>query len=204
MGGLEQAFLWTAAALLAWSVFSTAPSAKPGLPPPTTEASCFPPGSSVVLIGDSLSVGMGEPMATLAASCGTPFVTHAKIGTSVTQWAQDSWITPVLALHPSVILVSLGANDFGRGDHDNVVAAIQSLVQQVRSSGARLFWIEPLTMPFPDKIGVEDAWKSAVGADWYPSALLDIPRSPDHIHPTGAGYVTFATAVWRWAAGRMP
>ena len=211
MTGLEQAILWTAVGMVAWAVLAPSgapvPVPRPTLPaapmPPPGELACPPAGLSVALIGDSLAVGLGPPMARMAQACGTSFSVNAKVGTSVVQWVQDSWLQPVLDHNPSIVLVSLGANDFGRNDRDNVAASIRTLVGKVRAAKARLIWIEPLTMPFPDKIGVVEAWKAVVGDDWYPSYDLYIPRSPDHIHPTGAGYATFADKVWHFMANKV-
>lgn len=206
MTNLQLALLFGGLGLLAWAVFAPggAVAVLPVLPLPVGgDAACPAAGHSVVLIGDSLAVGMKGPMAKLAVACATTFSSSAEVGTSVTQWAKDQRLVPVLALHPTAVLVSLGANDFGRNDQANVFASINALVTKVRAAGARILWIEPLTMPFPDKLGVVPAWKASVGEDYYPGSQLDIPRAGDKIHPTPAGYATFAEKVWRWAAGRL-
>lgn len=198
------------AGLLAWLALRPAspsvpvPPPVPGPPVPNGLLACPPAGTRVLLLGDSLAVGMDQPMQSLAAQCGVAFLGQAKVGTSVTQWSKESWIGPALDLaRPNVVLVSLGANDFGRNDAANVQASTSSLVSRIRSYGARVFWMAPPTMPFEDKVGAEAAWKAAVGSDWFDAAVLDIPRSPDRIHPTGAGYRTMAGAFWNFMAARV-
>ena len=212
-----------AVGLLAWAIYratsakqaasSTSPPGQqpivpvdPGLPiePPTPRA--CPSSARVLLIGDSLvgdapSNGLQKRMAELATACGTPFHARGVVGSHVTQWASDSWLLPELEQStPTVVLISMGTNDFQRTDPANVQAGVTKLASKVRAYGARLLWICPPVMPLADKIGVRDMWKAEVGTDWYPSELLTIPRAGDGIHPTPAGYKQFAEAIWPWAA----
>jgi hypothetical protein len=141
-------------------------------------------------------------MTALAGGCNTPFVAKAVVGSHVTEWASDGWLLPALsAFTPNVVLVSLGANDFGRNDPSNVQAGVTSLVAKIRAAGARVLWISPLKEPFMDTVGALSMWKAAVGTDWFDSSLLTLPRSGDGIHSTPAGYATWAADLWHWASG---
>ena len=140
-------------------------------------------------------------MAQLAAACGTPFVAKGVVGSHVTQWSDDSWLNPPMnAAQPSVVLLSMGTNDFQRTDPANVATGIHTLASKVRARGARLLWIDPPAMPVPDKVGVRSMWKAEVGYDWFNAESMVIPRGGDGIHPTVAGYKQFAEAVWPWMA----
>jgi len=153
------------------------------------------------LVGDAPSNGLQYRMAQLAAACGTPFSAKGVVGSHVTQWADDSWLSPPMdASQPSVVLLSMGTNDFGRTDPANVATGIHTLASKIRARGARLLWIDPPVMPVADTVGVRAMWRAEVGSDWFNSEALAIPRGGDGIHPTVAGYKMFADAVWPWMA----
>jgi lysophospholipase L1-like esterase len=171
--------------------------------PAAMERDCPADGERILLIGDSLSAGLGPMMAEHAAACGTSFVHHGVVGSHVTEWAHDSWLLPQLdAARPTTVIVSLGGNDFRRFDPDNVRRGIDTFIAKVRASGARLLWISPPTMPFPDRVGARDMWHQAIdGAEdiaWYPTEALSIPRQEDRVHPTPEGYGDLARTLWRW------
>ena len=185
---------------------------QPGVEPVVTitalvEADCPSEGTRVLLIGDSLSVGLGRPMAQLAKSCGTPFHQGGVTGSHVTQWDQDGWLLPQLAYSkPTVALVSLGGNDFIRNDPHNVARATESLVAKLRERGIELLWISPPTMPFNDRVGARQLWQHALGGEagssWYPSEQLELARVGDKIHLTPHDNVSFAGKLWRWMSAR--
>lgn len=151
----------------------------------------------VLLVGDSLAVGMNGPMKALAADSGIEYRGKAEQGTRIDQWAKSKLQPEIDAFDPSVVLVSLGTNDMKMADP---VAAqtphVQTILQRARDAGARVVWIVPPTMPFEDQ-GVRQMIVDAkpdgvVRADW-----LVLPRAGDKIHMTPDGYKQFAAAVWQ-------
>lgn len=181
-----------------------APAAPP-LPPASPRPGCPADNTRVLLVGDSLAAGLGPVMERLATACGTPFWHHGVVGSHATQWVHDEWIVPQLdRAQPTVVLVSLGGNDFQRFDPDRVEVAIANLVAKIRKQGAQLLWISPPTMPFRDRIGARDMWKSALGGevhrDWYPTEKLTIPRVHDRVHPTAKGNHALSRILWQWTA----
>ena len=177
----------------------------PALDPPAPTEACPDQTARVLLVGDSLSVGLGPVMARLARECGTSFFHHGVVGAHVTQWAQDSWLLPQLErAQPNLVVVSLGGNDFQRNDPAAVEAAVASMVTKVRARGAKLLWISPPTMPFDDAVGARVMWQRAldgqIDRDWFPTEMLEIPRARDRVHPTIAGYHDLGRRLWSWIA----
>lgn len=183
---------------------ATRPSA-PERPNAPQSAGCPPPGTRVLLIGDSLAVGLKISLAERAQRCpGVDFVGRAFVGAHVTQWDGRA---PRLKLaldanRPTHVLISLGGNDMGRNDPEEVRASVQRLVGELRDRGVVPLWIDPPEFPFPDAIGVRSMWRAAIAR---PSSIFDaraiaLPRAADGIHPTAAGYEMLATALWAWLA----
>jgi lysophospholipase L1-like esterase len=141
-----------------------------------------------------------------ARACDNAFYTHGVVGSHVTEWVQPSWLAAEIErAAPTVVMVSMGGNDFGRHDADRVAAGVERFVAQVRQSGARLLWISPPTMPFADRIGVRGMWRQAIGernVDWFPTEDLIIERVADRVHPTIAEYGVLSATLWRWLAAR--
>jgi lysophospholipase L1-like esterase len=154
----------------------------------------------VLLLGDSLAVGLAPELAKLAKRDSVDFAAEPKGGTSVCQWVEDSWLLPPLKKHnANLLLLSLSANDYQRNDPEHVRASINELVRKAQGYGVRVRWIAPPRMPFRDPNDVRQMWVDALGSEpWFDGEELDIPRGPDHIHPTGPGYAAFALAVWSW------
>lgn len=181
------------------------PGQQPGATPepvPGPAQGCPAAGHRVLLIGDSYAAGLGPPMDVIARACGTPFQHHGVVGSHVTQWT--GWVDADLSsFAPTVVLLSMGGNDYQRTDPENVQAAVRELARKIRASGARLLWIGPLELPFADRIGVQDMWKAEVGSDWFDSKQLVLPRAPDGVHSTPAGYAVWSTHVWEWMAARI-
>jgi len=174
-------------------------------------------GMRVLLIGDSLAVGMAPYFATLAKEAGVTFKAMATIGTRIDQWASNADLKKLLeTFQPELVLVSLGTNDsFMQGK--DVVTKQQAqleklyalLTQWPRSKDYGLgpdhvVWIGPPALPKPPNPGISKMIQDAAGGTLSPrffyfhSEKLNMPRGPDNLHPTARGYAGWAGAIWHW------
>jgi len=174
-------------------------------------------GMRVLLIGDSLAVGMAPYFSALAKEAGIDFKALATVGTRIDQWASNADLKKLLeTFQPELVLVSLGTNDsFMQGK--DVVPKQQTqleklyalLTQWPRSKDyglgpEHLVWIGPPTLPKPPSPGVSKMIQDAAGNALSPryfyfhSEKLDMPRGPDNLHPTARGYAGWAGAIWHW------
>lgn len=179
-----------------------APAKLQPKPQPKPTGPCPPAGTSILLVGDSLAVGLYPRLEKLADGCGVEFDAHPIGGSNVSQWA--AWIGADLAIwKPLVVLASIGGNDFQRTDPDKVRVAIGKFVAAVRGAGARLLWISPPTFPFADTAGVRAMWAEVPLLDTFPAEQYEIPRAGDKIHPTATGYDMLAGLIWTWASDTL-
>lgn len=171
---------------------------------------CPPASRPVLLIGDSLAVGLAPRLQKLAASCSVPFGADAQVGSHVTEWGAARFDAALARLGAGgvvggVVLVSLGGNDYQHADPAKVADAIAGLVAQIKDAGARPRWIAPPRLPFEDRAGVVALWRYELGGaapwrDYYPTSDVDVAIGPDGIHPTARGYDELGRSVWKWLA----
>lgn len=161
---------------------------------------------TVLLLGDSLAVGLKSHFPML----GQPVTPEAIIGTTVEYWASgqgNAALRRDLANKPSLVLVSLGGNDAfvpRLNAADITKRATESLLKQIKDAGGQVVWIGPPSLP-PEYGGrkpdprVIIAIREAVLADptnrWIDVTGLNIPRSPDQLHPTADGYHLWAQYI---------
>jgi lysophospholipase L1-like esterase len=166
-------------------------------------------GGRLLLVGDSLSVGLAAPLKALALESGVDWRYVGETGTRIDQWAsgvQGAKLDALLAsFHPTLVLISLGTNDEALKKYNastDVLAKqkpyVQKLLEKIRASGAEAAWIGPPTLDF--QIPEFRAWlKAEIGQrHWFPSDKYDIPRQPDRIHPTIKGYAGWSGLIWQW------
>jgi len=174
-------------------------------------------GLRILLIGDSLAVGMAPHFATMAKEAGADFKSLAIVGTRIDQWAASAELKALLgSFQPELVLVSLGTNDsFMKGA--DIVAKQQAQLEKLlavltewprkRDYGLgpeHVVWIGPPTLPSPPSPGIPKMIQDSAGSALKPryyyfhSERLDLPRGPDGIHPSVRGYAGWAGAIWHW------
>ena len=148
----------------------------------------WPAPKRVALIGDSYAVGLGPELAKIFPD----FKFEGHVGSNTWQWATHQkacgqcgdWIT---AFKPDLVLVALGVNDVKPNLND-----YQTIVRGLRGIGARVVWIEPpvqrMTNALYDAIRASDVERVPAP---------NVPLSADGLHPTGAGYQTWAQEIAR-------
>lgn len=149
----------------------------------------------VLLVGDSLAVGLGPSARADGAAV------SAKGGTVSRQWITRGWFAAALeASRPELVLVCLGTNDAaGQIDAGTFAAQVAQLEQLARAKGARVVWLFPPPMPY--SLEQIRAGLSRAEADVLePPASLE--RAPDRIHLTPAAYAAWWRAVAPAAFGR--
>lgn len=162
------------------------------------------PGESrVLVIGDSLAVGLSPYLADMAKQERIGFSSLAIVGTRIDQWSDNAALKERLtSFRPTIVLVSLGTNDEYLSGSDAVTrqqAALRRLVALLMTaSPEHIIWIGPPTLPKPTN-GIVAMLQDAVPSrDYFHSESLTIPRGPDGIHPTARGYAGWAGAIWQW------
>jgi len=164
---------------------------KRGLPP-------------ALLVGDSLAVGLAGPFKSL----GLAHRSIAVQGTTVDYWTKGgkTKLQSALAGKPGLVFVSLGTNDAYAGPSyaSTAADATTRLLTTIASSGAQVIWIGPPALPptyggKPTAQSVIDAIRSVVeataGAMWLDNSAFAIPRAADQLHPTAAGYSSWANLL---------
>lgn len=174
-------------------------------------------GMRVLLIGDSLAVGMAPHFAALAKEAGIDFKALATSGTRIDQWAANPELKKLLeSFQPELVLVSLGTNDSymqGSGAVQKQQAQLEKLLSVLTEWPRRrdyglgpdhIVWIGPPTLPKPPSPGIPKMIQDASGSVLSPrfyyfhSEKLTMPRAADGIHPNVRGYAGWAGAIWHW------
>lgn len=174
-------------------------------------------GMRVLLVGDSLAVGMAPYFGALAKEAGVEFKSLATVSTRIDQWASSAELAKLLtSFQPDMVLISLGTNDSymtgGASTVEKQRAALEKLyallTQWPRSSGTgrgpeHVVWIGPPTLPKPNPAMtgmIQDAAGNALSPrfHYFHSDRLSLPRGPDGLHPTARGYAGWAGAIWHW------
>lgn len=164
------------------------------------------PGSRVLLIGDSLAVGLGPYLKQLATDSQAPYVGSGVPGSRIDQWTRSQWLLQTLnEFRPDIVLVSLGTNDaymrFDDSSRELQLAAQRRLLALLEESGAQVVWILPPELdPYMGKRPDDEfvARLSDAPDHVFDSAALEIPRGPDGLHPTMRGYGGWAGSIWQW------
>jgi len=160
--------------------------------------------SRVLVIGDSLARGMTPHFRTLADETGIPLLSIAVPGTRVNQWADSAELgAQLINFDPTHVFISLGTNDaYTNFDPEDVGADVEDLVDTINETNAHVIWIGAPTLPefsagAPLHEDILDTIR-ATAPNYFDSTDLIIPRGPDNLHPTAAGYAGWAGALWNW------
>jgi len=158
------------------------------------------PDTRLLLVGDSLAVGLAPHLELLAEEEGIEdYRALAVSGSRIDQWADSAALEEVLeTFHPTLVLVSLGTNDeaLGPGAADRQAEALDELLALFEDTDAAIAWIGPPELPFEGG-GVRELLMEAV-PHYFDSEDYEIPRGPDDLHPTAAGYAGWAGVIWTW------
>jgi lysophospholipase L1-like esterase len=205
---------------------NAAPSPKP--PSSTVPASYVPETPSVtppaaephriLLVGDSLAIGLQKPLRERAVKLRVPFASSAQQGTTIRQWLTGKGLTKPLAAvldgaKPTLTLVSLGTNDMRGNDPAAAGREGGQLVDLLLRNGAgAVGWILPPTMPFAER-GFRAALLDELARRTirsFDSTKLVLTRGGDQIHPDANSYALWANAIADWwpfsllASGAFP
>ena len=165
-------------------------------------AKCVPniqAGSRVFLVGDSLGVGIGPYLKKLCTGIGADFAATTQISTTTNFWVgNDDFKSQIASFQPTLTIVSLGTNDTaGNTPAEQLSTNIANLLAIIQATGSAVYWVlPPSPLPFPDRFS---ALVRAQGVPVFESGQLDIPRGPDNLHPTVAGYAGWAGVIWQSA-----
>lgn len=160
--------------------------------------------SRVLVIGDSLAHGMAPHFRGLAEEEDLPILTLTRPGSRIDQWVDSIELDSALdSFEPTHVLVSLGTNDAYTDFSANVIGEeAAELVQLIEEAGAYVIWIG--VPDLPAVYGGRDINEESLdeiereAPYYYESTDLEIPRGPDNLHPTAAGYAGWAGAIWGW------
>ena len=201
MDARKRAWLWAGLGLgfaAVGGVVVYAASSSPGEAPTGAGPAPLPParkriaeGDRLLLVGDSLAVGLTLPLKQLATSSGVKFAAMAKESTTIAHWSTADFP------ESDVVLVVLGTNDMKLLDPLSERPKLDALLAKLSKLSKRVVWVLPPPMPFPDKgvlAMIDEAARAAKIALVPP---LDIPRAPDKIHSTARGYAAWAGFIWR-------
>ncbi len=152
-------------------------------------------GENVLLIGDSLAVGLAGRLGALVSEAGGTFSGQGVNSTTVHDWAPRMGSLG----SPTVLLVSLGTNDM-RGGRSDFSGDVASIVDAGKSAGARVYWISPPKMPFSEgSIRSELASTLASrGVPLFHSETADYARAADGIHMPPSGYSAWGSDIFAW------
>jgi hypothetical protein len=157
----------------------------------------------VLHVGDSfLDAGLRQNLRPKFEATGTGYAAHAETATYTTTWANDAELATWLSRKPSLVLVTLGANEVEMPTPADHAGAVRALVRRIADSGASCVWITP------------PMWKRDTGilqvihdnappclffeSDAVMGALTDAERERDRIHPNDRGGARWTDAFWGW------
>jgi lysophospholipase L1-like esterase len=179
-------------------------------PVPQAAADVAASGSWVLHIGDSFTeAGLKQNLWHHFRAAGSAYVVDARTATYTTTWAGDQALADWLAKGPSLVLVTLGANEVDMPVPGAHARAVEAISRTISRTGAACVWISPPTWKKDTGIlqVIHDHCAPCLFADSdaITGGLAANERQPDGIHPNRRGGARWAEAVWGWlSAHRDP
>jgi lysophospholipase L1-like esterase len=149
---------------------------------PTTPTPVATTDSAILLIGDSLAVGLGPHLKKTFPRLSN----HSEVGSIVHDWTFRSWPGSDLAL------VSLGTNDCAGQDPAGYLRGAQQLLLDLGKSVSKVVWLLP--PPMPARISAP-CLSSITEIVETLEAPANLPRAPDAIHLPPTGYAAWAKSI---------
>lgn len=177
--------------------------AQPASPVPPPAEPQVAKNTWVLHIGDSfVHASLQQNLGPKVRASGAAYVVDATTATYTTTWANDPELDKWLARRPSLVLVTLGANEVDMPTPSEHAGAIEQLVRKIAGAQASCVWITP------------PMWKKDSGilqvihdhsspclffdSDAVMGGLTPDERQPDHIHPNKRGGARWSEALWGW------
>ena len=161
-------------------------------------------GTWVLHIGDSFTdAGFQQNLAPRLRASGAAYVVDARTSTYTTTWAYDAQLDEKLSRRPSLVIVTLGANEVDIPYPSVHAGAVERLARRIQASGASCVWTTPPLWHGESGIlqVIHDHCAPCVYFDSdavLGGGLLPEERQRDHIHPNSRGGARWADVFWGW------
>lgn len=158
------------------------------------------PGETrLLLVGGAYAQGLSPPLGALARDQKVPFEAVLSPSSNGQAPRTEEWAArPELALRmaafkPTLVAVALDQAAPAGAPKARQAAALKALLGTLTGPGVEVVWVGPPTAP-PGGQG-----RRAPSERYFPTAAtLKLPRGPDGVQPTVAGYAGWAGALWQW------
>jgi hypothetical protein len=169
-------------------------------PPPAPSSK----GTWVLHIGDSFTeASFWQNIAPRVRATGAGYTVDARTSTYTTTWAYDAKLEDWLRRSPTLVIVTLGANEVDIPVPAVHAGAVERLAARIRASGASCVWTSP-PLWRQDRGMLQVIHDHCAPCVYFDSDVLlgdglrSDERKPDHIHPNSRGGARWADAFWRW------
>jgi hypothetical protein len=163
-----------------------------------------PGGAPWVLhVGDSfVDAYFKQNLAPRFRAAGAKYVVRATTATYTTTWATDPAFADLLTRRPSLVILTLGANEFDIASPERHSWAVEAIARKVARSGAACVWTSPPMWTRDTGIVavIHDHCAPCLffDSDAVLGGLSPDERRGDHIHPNHRGGARWAEAFWDW------
>lgn len=167
-----------------------------GRPGPKVEAKT----TRLLLVGGAFAPGLAPPLRALARDQRVVFDVVLPLQglkpPRTEEWAaRPELMAKLAAFRPTVVAVALDVVAPDLVGKAKQAAALKGLAVAIERSGAQAMWIGPPTAPAGARA------RGELSRRYFPTATaLTLPRGPDGLQPTVAGYAGWAGAIWQWLA----
>lgn len=151
----------------------------------------------ILLIGDSMTDGLGHILADYAAENNHELHTVVWYGSRSDHWALRGDLEyHIRRVHPTFIIFVLGTNDLGFYDYSKREQWIQTIIHKI--GDIPFVWIGPLPWSKIRDRGIVNVIRNNVGEKrFFDSSDIRCPRI-DGIHPTLAGAKAWCKKIVEW------
>jgi lysophospholipase L1-like esterase len=160
-------------------------------------------GTWVLHIGDSFAdASFQQNLGPRIRASGARYVVEATTATYTTTWAYEPELERLLTRKPSLVVVTLGANEVDMPVPTQHARAVERIARTIESAGASCVWTTPPMWKADTGIlqVIHDHCSPCVyfDSDAVLGGLGPDERQPDRIHPNKRGGARWADAFWSW------
>lgn len=164
-----------------------------------------PRGTWVLHVGDSfVHASLQQNLRPRFEATGATYVVYATNATYTTTWANDPKLDEWLERRPSLVLVTLGANEVDMPVPREHAAAVDQLVRKIAAASTSCVWITPPMWKRDTGIlqVIHDHRGSCLffDSDDALGGMTAAERQEDHIHPNKRGGARWTETLWGWLA----